>query len=297
MPTNDAYFYTPCVQSQTQSCNPCFPLATSNAIPIESLSLSQLYQVPVVKNLMENYQSMFRFNLRMEKENQMLQERIDDLTARRALLENVSRMHSSGIEYPPEMTPTVPSTPSLSPDDSISQAGGSPVPPPAQPLDLPFNREYNRPPQYPSSVLWHFQDSQHDSTVISRGNKSRPNMERCIRHPDGRPIVRYEWRAIMTSAKRAIEELLRPLGPPGDPLATRTHYKNTHPDAWTRAIAYLEAQQPLTALCASHWKAEHVLGQMLVTKRSVEVRSARVRESRRLAAANGVEPAVNNLTR
>jgi hypothetical protein len=194
---------------------------------------------------------------------------------------------------PPNMSPEIYRAPSLSPSDSISQAGRSRTPsrnsitqPVGQPI-LASRNSTDRPAHYPSSILWHLHDCQSEPGLVTRATKSRPSMEKCIRHPNGRPIVRYEWRRIMTSAKQVIQEVLRPLTPADTPLNTRTFYKSMHPDAWQSAVVGLEAKEPLVALCAFHWKAEHVLGQMLVSKRSVEVRVAQYNASSRTGSADG----------
>jgi hypothetical protein len=42
------------------------------------------------------------------------------------------------------------------------------------------------------------------------------------------------------------------------------YYRTYYPREWMAAILKLEQEQPLLALCADHWKAEHVLGAILL---------------------------------
>jgi hypothetical protein len=96
-------------------------------------------------------------------------------------------------------------TTSIQPSDSISQshhpASTSYVAaPPAQPAI--------RPSQYPFEVLWLLEGCQQDPTVgVTESNKSRPAMDRAIRHPDGRMVCDVEWNAIKASARLIVHEL------------------------------------------------------------------------------------------
>jgi hypothetical protein len=96
-------------------------------------------------------------------------------------------------------------------------------------------------------------------------------MQRSIRHADGTAISRGEWTSIKASARLILLDLLR-LPPPQDPCnrsikkdlpKTKTYFRNFFPIEWQKALVDLETLQPLIALCAPHWKAEHVLGNML----------------------------------
>jgi hypothetical protein len=96
-------------------------------------------------------------------------------------------------------------------------------------------------------------------------------MERAIRHPDGGMISNGEWSAIKTSARR-ISEMLCQLEHPcqirgcHQPPKTKTYFRKYYPAQWRAAIFELEAEQPLLVLCAANWKAEHVLGNSLLSK-------------------------------
>ena len=104
---------------------------------------------------------------------------------------------------------------------------------------------------------------------LTEANRSRPPLDKAIRHPDGRMISQGEWNAIKTSA-RMIRYELRQLPAvsnrrgKGTQRRTKTFYRTYHPREWTDAIRRLESMQPLLALCANNWKADHVLGNSLL---------------------------------
>ncbi|KAF8222353.1 hypothetical protein L208DRAFT_1209879, partial [Tricholoma matsutake] len=92
-------------------------------------------------------------------------------------------------------------------------------------------------------------------------NKSRPPMEKVIRHADGLMISTLEWSAIKVSA-RMIKNELWTLPLPTDPRAreqaqTKVYYKNWYPKEWSHAVWRLEGEHYLLTLCVSHWKVEH----------------------------------------
>jgi hypothetical protein len=43
-------------------------------------------------------------------------------------------------------------------------------------------------------------------------------------------------------------------------------YRTYFPREWDAALAKMERPQPLLSLCAAHWKADHVLGNALLSK-------------------------------
>jgi hypothetical protein len=95
-------------------------------------------------------------------------------------------------------------------------------------------------------------------------------MERAVRHPDGTFITASEWDAIKASARLVKADLLS-LPPPRHWCAkerskTKTFFRTYFRTEWEAALARLESLQPLLALCASHWKADHVLGNTLRVK-------------------------------
>jgi hypothetical protein len=95
-------------------------------------------------------------------------------------------------------------------------------------------------------------------------------MERAIRHSDGTMITSSEWAAIRATARMIKMDLLS-LPPSRDRLAknrtrSKTYFRTYFRKEWDAAVAKMESVLPLLALCASHWKAEHVLGNTLLVK-------------------------------
>lgn len=128
-----------------------------------------------------------------------------------------------------------------------------------------------RPPQYPVEVLWTAEDCQADRDVkVSASNRSRPPMDKAVRTADGRMVTKGEWRAIKATARMIITTELTKLPVPTNSVArkgerTKTWYKTHYPIEWNAAIMQMEAQQPLLALCAAHWKADQILGMQILT--------------------------------
>ncbi|KAG5634301.1 hypothetical protein H0H81_002497 [Sphagnurus paluster] len=153
---------------------------------------------------------------------------------------------------------------SLSPSDSISQPGVAST--------TKIHQPANRPSRYPRQILWNIEDCRDDPDInLTRGNKSRPSMERAIRHADGSLINKGVWRSIRSTASHIVNERLltlkRPSAAPSSAKQnSRKYLKKYFPSKWDDAISSLEEQEPLVALCASHWKAEHVLGTVLRDK-------------------------------
>jgi hypothetical protein len=91
-------------------------------------------------------------------------------------------------------------------------------------------------------------------------------MDRAIRHSDGQMITDTKWNTIKNSA-RMIKHELHQLPVPQQRLLksmmTKSYYRINHPKEWQAAILKLETMQPLLQLCASNWKADHVLGIVL----------------------------------
>jgi hypothetical protein len=96
-------------------------------------------------------------------------------------------------------------------------------------------------------------------------------MEKAIRHADGTMITRSEWTAIKATGRMIKSELTALPRPSNDRKArkmkkTKTYFRTYFPSRWNAALNKMEQQQPLLALCASHWKAESVLGTLLQYK-------------------------------
>ena len=179
-----------------------------------------------------------------------------------------------------------PAATSIHPSDSISQShqSGSHVSGSHVSI-LPASQVQPaiRPSEYPFEVLWHLEDCRQDVDVdVRESNKSRPSMDRAIRHPDGTMINDSEWSAIKSSARRIANELLA-LPDCGSVRQakmqkTKTYYQTNHAKDWTRSITRLETEQPLLKLCASNWKADHVLGNSIQAIVSRDATSQRARK-------------------
>lgn len=156
-----------------------------------------------------------------------------------------------------------------------------------------------RPSQYPLSVLWLLDDCKTDPSIsLSTGNASRPPMGSVIRHQDGSRITKGEYQIIKTSAQHVAAELLQ-LPVPSQHSTTRrtiTYFKDHHPEELAKAIAKLEDAQPLLALCATHWKASHMVANSLTAAVSVSTNTQKAngsqvsRETGRKRLLSSAEP-------
>jgi hypothetical protein len=95
-------------------------------------------------------------------------------------------------------------------------------------------------------------------------------MHKAIRKEDGTCISQGEWKAILYRAHEVKRDLLD-LPHPNNRAATATRgrkYFRTHfPKEWYAALDKMERLEPLLALCSAYWKAEHVLGGVLLRTR------------------------------
>jgi len=169
---------------------------------------------------------------------------------------------NSSPRSPFELSPAT----SVSPNDSISQhTGGS------RPVSRVARIQPTvRPSHYPPEILWNLDDCRTDPDVqLSESNKSRPPMEKAIRYPDGRMISGVEWNGIKAAARAIKNELLKlPAHKDrhGKSLRrTKIYFRTQYPTQYEAALEKLEEQQPLLALCAAHWKADHVIGSSLIS--------------------------------
>ena len=149
---------------------------------------------------------------------------------------------------------------SLAPSDSISHFDSPDI-------TVKKHQPAIRPSQYPPDILWCFEDCQLDDHAgLSSSNPSQPKMEKSIQNPDGTMIGKGSWNAIMASAHLVKKDLLALHHPDKSVNQSRksmTFFHNYFPVEWQVAIDKLEGLQPVLCLCASHWKAEHVLSNLL----------------------------------
>ncbi|EDQ98530.1 uncharacterized protein LACBIDRAFT_335876 [Laccaria bicolor S238N-H82] len=84
----------------------------------------------------------------------------------------------------------------------------------------------------------------------------------------GSNAVQHAWCTIKANARAIANRDLLPLPIPRDtPILmkkkTKTFFTKYHLKQWTDTVHKLKEQEPLLALCAAHWKAEHVLNTIL----------------------------------
>ena len=178
---------------------------------------------------------------------------------------------------------------SVSPSKSLSQIPSRSIPPQSllQQNDQPAIRPFN----YPPEILWLFKDCEADPNVImSASNRSRPPLAACIRHEDGTLITTAEYNAIKASGHNIISNHLTNLPEPRDKLAkgkprSKTWYASWYRKEWLAARLDFEVQQPLLRLCSSHWKAEHILGGLLLSD-SQSTKTKRKRHANKVLGKN-----------
>jgi hypothetical protein len=89
-------------------------------------------------------------------------------------------------------------------------------------------------------------------------------MEQCIRNIQGEVISSSEFNAIKASARMLVNIHLVPLARPADPAAktmskTKMYYKRYFLQNYKDVLDKLEVEEPLLALCAGSWKADHIV--------------------------------------
>ena len=127
----------------------------------------------------------------------------------------------------------------------------------------------------------------------SESNKSHPAMEKAVQHEDSMLINAGEWRAIKVDARVIASRDLLPLPIPcNTPILmkkkTKTYFTRYYLKQWNNTVLKLEEQEPLLALCAAHWKAEHVLNTILTGTSESNQKAS----TRRDDASNLEDPAV-----
>lgn len=95
-------------------------------------------------------------------------------------------------------------------------------------------------------------------------------MDKALRTSDGDIISEAHWKAIKQSARSAIGTFLSHIKAE---KPSKRYFRNHHTAAWNKAINHLEISRPIVALCAGHWKAEHVINSVLTSDRSSASRS------------------------
>jgi hypothetical protein len=171
---------------------------------------------------------------------------------------------------------------SLGPSDSASQQARphstSDIDTLLERLDAPSVR-----PEYlPASVLWYFDDCSTDrtyGTIVTASNSCRPKMGIAIRRPDGSKIPNLEFGYMRRDADLIVQKLrtliesdsrmMRALN--SKPL-TKTLARTLFKAEYRKAILELEEEHKLLRLCASHWKADMMIGQAFPRATDPEVK-------------------------
>ena len=144
-----------------------------------------------------------------------------------------------------------------------------------------------RPAQFPVEVLWTLEDCRHDEDAApTAANPARPPMDRAIRHADGTTISLEEWNAIRATARQIQSHLFalpiptdalsrhqstirrgrgRKAAPLSKPKRTKTNICTWYLAQWRQGVERLEREHPVVGLCALHWKADHVIGNALMS--------------------------------
>jgi hypothetical protein len=157
----------------------------------------------------------------------------------------------------------------ISPSESLLQIASCSVAPQSllQQNDQPVIQLF----MYPPEILWIFKDCESDPDVnTSTSNRLRPPLTACICHKDGTLITSAEYDTIKSSGHNIISIHLTNLPEPRDKLVkgkprSKTWYASWYRKEWLAARLDFKVQQPLLQLCSLHWKAEHILGGLLLS--------------------------------
>jgi len=250
------------------------------SINVESLDTPELMKNPKFRDLFHQCEAA---NTRAAQFANMFQEAYQENIRLKADAEAVLNSHWQHLGYVPNNFHTIFTHTNSSELRNASRNSGSSLGTntsvaPSDSISYLANKTSQpalRPNDYPTEVLWYLDDCKRDPDIkTSASNKSRPPLEPSIRHADGTMISFGEWSAIKATARLVRNDLLS-LPPPKDHRAkdrrkTKTFFRTYFPREWQDALEKMETLQPLLALCAAHWKADHVLGNALLTSVSNE---------------------------
>jgi hypothetical protein len=175
---------------------------------------------------------------------------------------------------------------SLGPSDSASQQTGSHqsiLDPATEQLMEALMELVEPPPTRPSyvlkSILWDFEDCLNpaEGIIVTEANRRRPRMVLAIRCIDGRLILGEEFKVIHRVAKAIARALITSIIK--DPHAvvfnnkprTKSTLKKFFEPEYNQALLELEAHSKLLRLCSAHWKADHMIGQVLLNQGDADV--------------------------
>ena len=132
-----------------------------------------------------------------------------------------------------------------------------------------------RPDLIPRAVLWEFRDCLNDplgEIIVTEANRSRPRMSLALRHYTGQIICSKKAGFIRSSAAIIMRKLVASVDldprilPYGSKPRTKKLIKDLFPAEYYQAILDLEAEHPVLRLCASHWKADAMIGQAFLRR-------------------------------
>jgi hypothetical protein len=93
-----------------------------------------------------------------------------------------------------------------------------------------------------------------------------------LRHEDGGLVDIEHYKEIRASGQALVKNMLFKSIPKDRAYQYRPHTKkffmDVCRDTWNKAVHQYETEHPLLKLCAGHWKAEHMLGSILLSKKS-----------------------------
>ncbi|KAH9913635.1 hypothetical protein B0H21DRAFT_828475 [Amylocystis lapponica] len=274
---------------------PVFTSSTGTPTPsIENLKLADLLKNPLVKEMQMSLAATSKSQAMLVAENQQLKSTIEQLRQMPPdIVEDSKRRLRDMVEICSASSRSA--SGSLAPSDSVSCRASS-VQSTTQ-LDHIHEDGFSseRPEKYPFEVLWNIADCQDDDDACpTQSNPSRPPMHKAIRRTDGTLLTSAEYNHIQSSARQLTAGLLM-LPLPKNVTSrkdqkiklTRTHFRLYHRDKWLKAIHELERRHPVVALCSGHWKAEHILGALLLSKRSSSKRRSHGRDNLSKSDDNG----------
>ncbi|EDR04792.1 uncharacterized protein LACBIDRAFT_330281 [Laccaria bicolor S238N-H82] len=256
---NPSLFLSPLLQP-----NPG-PLPVPQPLHVENLSLSDLLKNREVLDMFNGWKEATKQVLKAQEYERELHSQNSRLEKEVLQLRGELQVQRTGFRFGPHIVSKTQSD-SISPSNSVSQIGSGSI---LNPVQCAVSQPSIQPPHYSHKILWTLEDCQKDlHNVVTKSNKSRPAMEKAIQHEDSTLINGGEWHAIKANARAIASCDLLPLPIPCDTPSlvkkkTKTFFTKYHLKQWTNTVHKLEEQEPLLALCAAHWKAEHVLNTIL----------------------------------
>jgi hypothetical protein len=109
-----------------------------------------------------------------------------------------------------------------------------------------------------------------EGVIIMEANRRRPRMALAIRCIDGRLISGEEFKVILQVAKAITRALIaRIIKDPcavvfNNKLRTKSTLKKFFEPEYNQTLLELEAHNKHLHLCSAHWKADHMIGQVLL---------------------------------